>query len=324
LPIDQLPTNFNKSIFFNRPETIYRVHNHPLVKQADIIHLHSVVKFIDIPSFFKNVNKPIIWTLHDMNPFSGGLHYKSMMFDNLNTLENKFIATKKKSFSGKNINVVSPSLWLLELSQKSEVFFDFPHFQIPYCINQNLFYPLKNKNHKEGFTILFVSEDINDPRKGVKYLFEALKYLDKNIQINILGKVSTDGNFANQTNINFLGYINSPEELSKIYSEADIYVISSIEDNLPNTVIESQMCGTPVVGFKTSGVANMIENEVNGLLVETISGIELAKGINKALDMIKANKFSEEKITKIAQELYSEENVVLKYNNVYSMAQKGF
>jgi len=316
---NQFSTKFDSTIFFNRPSSLYRVDRHPLIKEADIIHLHSVVKFIDIPSFFKNTNKPIIWTLHDMNPFSGGMHYHSMMKDSLMGFESKFINIKRKALQNSNIHIVAPSKWLKELSENSQLFSTFPHIVIPYCIDINLFHRINQNDSSKNRKILFVAEDVNDPRKGFKYLLEAISYLDREIQIMVLGNVPR-GNFKNYPNIVFLGYVSSSEELAKIYSEADAYVITSIEDNLPNTIIESHICGTPVVGFKTSGILNMIQDGITGTLVDTIDGKAIADGIHKTLKMKEEQKFSSQDIIDWSQEYYSEERVVNEYNKIYKKA----
>ena len=62
---------------FFSPKTVHRIENHPLIDWADIIHLHWVTHFLNYPTFFNRVQKPIVWTLHDMNPFSGGYHYSN-------------------------------------------------------------------------------------------------------------------------------------------------------------------------------------------------------------------------------------------------------
>ncbi len=317
---NQLPVKFNRQVFFNRPESLLKVHNHPLVTEADIIHFHATVKFIDIPTFFQNINKPIVWTLHDMNPFKGGMHYTSMMNDKLIDLEKRFIQVKKRAVLNKNIHIVSPSKWLKELSEVSEVLSGFPHSRIPNCIDTESF-NINNELHKsQDPIILFVAENVNDPRKGFKYFLEALDYLDDDIQINVLGNIALNSDLSKHKNLKFLGYISSTAELAKIYSAASVYVISSIEDNLPNTIVESHICGTPVVGFKTSGIENMIDHKVNGILVDNKSGKTLAKGILDALEMKKEGKMLPENISLNARNYYSEQKVIGEYNKVYKKA----
>jgi len=313
---NQLPVKFDSKVFFNRPESLFQVHKHPLVQAADIIHLHSVVKFVDIPSFFREIKKPIVWTLHDMNPCSGGKHYDTMMYDHLTGLEAKYIQIKKKAYQNHQLHLVAPSQWLTDISAKSALGASFPNTNIPNCIVDNTFRRVERPVNKIP-KILFAAQSIDDPRKGFKYLLGALKYIDKNAEIIIMGNVGSKEQFSSYPNFRFLGFVSGQEALSKAYSEADIFVIPSLEDNLPNTIVESQMCGTPVVGFKTGGIANMITDGVNGILVETFDEKALADGINKALKMVKEQTFSTEKIANMNRAYYSEESVVAKYNAVY-------
>lgn len=317
---NQLPVKFDKEVFFNRPESLYKVHEHPLVQQADIIHLHSTVKFIDIPSFFKQTKQPIVWTLHDMNPFSGGKHYDSMMVDRLDALEEKYIQIKKEAYTGKNIHVVGLSGWLKQLSQTSNLMTNFPHYIIPNCISTKDFHQVSTTGKKATKKLLFVAQNVNDPRKGFQYLLDALPYLNKEVELMILGNVKNKEMFGNHDKVTYLGYVSDPQQLSKIYSEASIHVISSIEDNLPNTIVESHLCGTPVVGFDCTGIAMMIEDGVNGVLVNELEGKALAKGIHKALELISKGEIKTAEIVAASQAYYAEERVVAEYKKVYELA----
>jgi glycosyltransferase involved in cell wall biosynthesis len=147
-----------------------------------------------------------------------------------------------------------------------------------------------------------------------------LPYLDKEIELMILGNVTNKAIFGDNDKVTYLGYVSDPKELSKIYSEATIHVISSIEDNLPNTIVESHLCGTPVVGFNCTGIAMMIEDGVNGALVNELDGKALAKGIHRALELIEANEIRSEEIVATSQAYYSEERVVAEYKKVYELA----
>ena len=82
LPVTQVERNLRmlKGIkgdyeIFSFPFSDFQIEQHPLVQSADIINLHWVAGLINYPSFFKFIKKPVVWTLHDMNPFMGGFHY---------------------------------------------------------------------------------------------------------------------------------------------------------------------------------------------------------------------------------------------------------
>lgn len=117
---------FNSFTLYSFPDSIYDITELEIYKNSDIIHLHWVSEFVDIPSFFSKNTKPIVWTLHDANPFLGGFHHNDDKMKNLDThfeIENEIIRTKVKYISTiKNIKIVSPSIWLAEDAKNSEVF----------------------------------------------------------------------------------------------------------------------------------------------------------------------------------------------------------
>ncbi|RZJ57692.1 MAG: glycosyltransferase, partial [Flavobacterium sp.] len=126
----------------------------------------------------------------------------------------------------------------------------------------------------------------NDKHKGTSYLIEALNDLatrpgivKENIELVIFGnKEKTDmPEFPFKTT--FLGTISNDEHLAKCYSAADVFITASLEDNLPNTVMESLACATPVVAFKTGGIPDMVKHLENGYLAEYESSEDLATGM---------------------------------------------
>lgn len=167
--------------------------------EADVINLHWVNNFLDLEYLFKRYkNKPIVWTLHDMNPFTGGCHYSSgcHLFEDRcqicpqlkGTLRpritNKLVARKYESLNGANLSVVSPSTWINKVSKKSFLFNDFPHHIIPNGLDKDALKSILQEEarkklnlHKESKIILFVADSIDNQRKGVNILMDALKIL---------------------------------------------------------------------------------------------------------------------------------------------------
>ncbi len=278
---------------FSFPDSGFRINSKPLYKQADIINLHWISSFLDYKSFFKNNNKKIVWTLHDMEPFSGGNHYSRTK--EKSKIEKQILEDKLKIFTKKKINltIVSPSKWLMIKSSESQLFKNFQHFCIPNGIDSDLYIKydlIKVRNELslplDKKIILFVAESIQDKRKGLLYLIQALekiKYKEENIILCTVGAIIDPELLPKFNNIHNFGYIKDENMMSKIYSCADIFVIPSLEDNLPNTMIESLMCGTPVVGFKIGGIAETI-NDQNGILCQNIDSGELALSINRAIN----------------------------------------
>lgn len=304
------------------PQTDFDLAGHPMVKQADLINLHWTGNFLDWPSFFKNVKKPIVWTLHDMNPFMGGFHYLGDQYRNMPLLENvekALLKVKKDSLpADQNMTIVSPSKWLMEESKNSEVLGRFLHHHVPYGLPTDIFKPLDKKISKTVFNlpsnkkiILFVSENINTHRKGFALLLDALKRLDKeDYVLAVLGKGAFD---TNSLLIYQLGFIKDERLLSLAYAAADLFVIPSTEDNLPNTVIESLACGTPVVGFDVGGIPDMIVNNENGIVVDKICSTRLALGIQRGLN----SSFDQIKIATAAFQHFDSRVQAKQYSRLY-------
>ena len=321
---------------FTLPESDYDIMSSGAYKNADIIHLHWVAMFLDYTSFFRKNRKPIVWTFHDLNAFTGGCHYtshctkfeldcnnchqllgtKNQNYSN-QVLENKLEAIKKNA----NLNIVSPSKWLSELSERSSVMKNQKHCVIQNGLDSSVF-TIKNKEEAREVLglpqnkkiILFVSQFLTSERKGFQYLVDAIKLIeDKSIFLCSVGaKVEAIEGVENHIN---LGTIKEEEKMSWVYSAADVFVIPSLEDNLPNTIVESLMCGTPVVGFTIGGIKEMIVNDVNGYLCEEISGKSLMEGILKTLN--KKSKFEREEVRAHASKKYDVNIMSQRYLELY-------
>jgi len=282
------------------------LNNCRLYQEADIIHLHWVANFLDYSSFFKKNSKPTVWTLHDMNPFTAGNHY-SLTYDEINSnkpLLARQIKKKKSLFQNQNLEIIATSQWMKEASEKSEILNNKPHHLIYYGIEPKIFLPRNIEQSREILdiplnkkVILFAVNNIYDTRKGFNLLLEAVEKLDDPdillcIMGNTYGKV-----LPKNPNIQELGFVNDERMLSLVFSAADVFVTPAIEEAFGLTTIESLMCGTPVVGFDTGIIAEVIENLKNGFICENKTAEDLAFGINevlKNLNSFDSNKISEE------------------------------
>ncbi len=321
--------------FFTFPNSENDITQSPLYKEADIINLHWVANFLDFESFFKKNKKPIIWTLHDMNPFSGGEHYlekylgideygkplRRVISKEEQSVANKNVALKKQAMSAvDNLTIVAPSKWLAEEARKSEVFKGKPILCIPYGLDPEIFTSRDQDYSKDLLNIprgkkviLFVADSINKNRKGFIYLLEAFKQLElEDVTLCTIG--SNDGLEINKQVLK-LGDINDEKLMSYAYSAADVFVIPSIMDNLPNTVLESLMCGTPVIGFPVGGIPDMIQDGVNGLLTNEISVTSLFETLTRFLNI--TENFDRNKIRKDAIEKYNQYIQAKKYIDLF-------
>lgn len=318
------------------------LHKHPLVKEADIIHLHWVQNsYVTLRCIKKlqQLNKPIVWTLHDMWAFTGGCHYNvdcrkfETACDSCPQLKNNSIIDFSRStFNAKreiylsSIKIVTPSKWLSKEARASYLFRNNSIEVIPYNINFNLFKPVEKNIAKQHFNIdtnkkviLFVSMNIEDTRKGFDFFKQAILKLEAENpswtdthEILAIGRNSDIKHF--NTKIHYTGRLSEVEKISMAYSAADVFVAPSIQDNLPNTVIESLACGTPVVAFSIGGMTDMIVHQQTGYLASYKDSTELSIGIkfclkNDLSKMTRASalsKFQSVEIAKSYVNLYTE------------------
>jgi len=321
-----------------------------LVKEADIIHLHWINGgFLSLSSLknLLNLNKPIVWTFHDMWAFTGGCHYagncenfKTQCFNcpylknpHKKDLSFRIWKRKYKIFENKNIHIVTCSNWLQRITSQSMLLKENKIISIQNPIDTTIYKPLNkiDSRKKLGITtdkklILFGAMNVNDKRKGSVYLLEALKSISKNnpelkdkIVLVVFGKnktpLETDFEMIN------LNFINNEENIVTIYNACDVFVTPSIEDNLPNTIVESHACGVPVVAFNTTGMTEMISHQVNGYLSSNKSPEDLAKGIIWILFNSDYNSLSEQ-ARKKAIDFYSPRVSAEKYIHLYKSLLK--
>ena len=312
------------SAFFNGPRSHYDVTSHPFYEEADLINLHWTGRFLDWPSFFRKNKKPVFWTLHDMNPFTGGYHYElGFPMDHYQALINENIDVKRKAIEHKSITVISPSRWLLDKSKTSSLFKGYKHFHVPYGLDTETFKPMGNKEARavlglpqDKVIYLFVADKIESFQKGLSILLEALNCLDADVvpEIHLViagGTITVDG-----IGHTALGRVHDPKLMSMIYNASDFFIIPSLEDNLPNTCLESLCCGTPVIGFPIGGVLDMITPETNGLLCEEVNSQSLARTIEKSF--ARSENFVSSDVSANALEKYSLKVQARKYLQIFT------
>ena len=324
------------------------ISKHPLVQKADIIHLHWInFGFLSIASLVKlfSLGKPIVWTLHDMWAFTGGCHYsrgcdnylshcqycpylaKPDQYDiSFSQFEEKAALYKKT-----NMVLVSPSNWLTELTRNAALTQNIPALNIPNCIDTDLFRPGKKAGIRNELglpvdkkLILFAGANTQDPRKGFLFFKEALEnYAQQHddAEVLIFGKATGNSFDSFPAPVHYLGKISEPQQMVKVYNAADMIVVPSLEDNLPNTIMEAMACGTPAVGFATGGIPEMINHKVNGYVAELKSSESLAEGIGWVIRENFLGKISELARKKVLDS-YSEKVITTQYGKLYEILLK--
>jgi glycosyltransferase involved in cell wall biosynthesis len=292
---------------FSFPNSKFEIEKSLLVQNSDLINLHWVADFLDYKSFFNSVKaKPIIWTLHDEAPFSFGQHYNEKLVLNssdqlrvrIKTAQELKVEQKIRDFKLKvfekveNLTVVGPSKWISDESRKSEIFSKYETHIIPNAVNTEIFRLWDKQICKRLFqidddrpSILFVADNLNDNRKGFRLLINALKNLNnEKLNFLIVGSGEFDkAEFEINHKLIFLNRVNDERMMSIIYNAADLFLLPSIMDNLPNTAIESICCGTPVIGFNVGGIPEIVKNGENGYLADSLDSENLSENILKGL-----------------------------------------
>lgn len=329
---------------FSGAKTDYDITTQKIYREADLINLHWTAGFLDYEKFFSQNTKPLVWILHDMNPFTGGCHYAGsctkfqqdcaicpQLAGTINpSYSHEIYSTKHSNLAGKSITVVTPSGWLKDCSERSSLFQNYPHFQIPYGLSASVFQPRDKFFSRQllglpvdKMIILFVADNVHNQRKGYHYLANALEKLTLNADV-ILCAVGVNNQAGNSAHVHVLGPVQDERLMSAVYSAADVFVIPSVEDNLPNTILEALMCGTPVIGFPIGGVPDAVENGVNGYICDSVSAEHLADTIQKFLrqpDVLDRRLIRESAVEKFDQRVQAESYLNL-YKTILTDSEK--
>lgn len=307
---------------------------------ADIVHLHWINEGMMRIEDLAKIKAPIVWSLHDMWPFTGGCHYnegcnryekecgscKVLVSKKEKDLSRTIYTRKHETFSRKKeITVVGLSNWLNECSKKSSLLKDKRHINLPNPINTDIFKPFDSdqsralwKLPREKKLVLFGAMGAtSDPRKGFRELSEALQEItNKDIELVVFGSSEPKQSQNLGFKTHYLGKIYDDVSLMTLYNAVDMIVVPSSQENLSNVIMESLACGTPVAAFDIGGNSDMIEHKKNGYLAKPSDTRDLAIGVEWILCDSEYDKLCENSRQKVLLE-FSEKIVIGKYVKLY-------
>lgn len=320
--------------------------DHHLFKEADIIHLHWINQGMLSLKEIKKIattGKKIVWTMHDMWPITGVCHHAGTCIRYRNTcglcpylvhpytkdISYRNHTRKKKAYSKSTINFVTCSKWLEGIAKSSSLALSHRVSYIPNTLNQDLYKPKDKADVRIAMgipldkkVILFAAAKLSDKRKGIDYLIKMSKLLSKKINnyiFLIAGSHSEELIPKLYLPVHDAGYL-SPNKMVDLYNAADVFVTPSLQENLPNTIMESLACGTPCVGFDIGGIPEMIDHKVNGYVAKYKDAQDLANGLKWVLDNPKYNDLAKSARAKVNNN-YSERNVVDSYLLIYETTE---
>ena len=266
------------------------------IPACQVINLHWIPGFVDYEAFFARVpySTPVVWTLHDMNPLTGGCHYDlgcdyhnagcgrcpQLGSRDANDLSRKVWTRKQRLFSQvphSALHFVAPSKWLAEKAKQSPILGRFPVVIIPHGVDLGEFTPRNRESVREllgipqdARVLLFVAEDISNARKGFSSLIGALAQCAGKIHnLLLLSLGQNKPEVPPEIPSLHIGSVNNDRFLSMVYSAADLFAACPIQEVFGLTVIEAMACGIPVVGHAVGGLRDTVRHGENGLTVPT-------------------------------------------------------
>ena len=318
-------------------------------KEADVIHLNWINQgMLSLGSIRRILRsgKPVVWTMHDLWPATGICHYARTcpMFrtgchncqllpagGGASDLSRRVWTRKKRLYHASNIHFVTCSRWLEAQARQSALMVGQRVTAIPNTIDTRVFCPASREQARlalslpvTGRVVLFVSQKVTDERKGVAYFIEAVNRLAQRrpdlaggITVAVLGGNADQVCHSLDVPSVPLGYVADERTIVNVYNAADVYVLPSLEDNLPNTIMEAMACGVPCVGFRVGGIPEMIEHKRTGYIANFKDSASLADGIEWTLAEASPDELRTNCLRKVAHD-YSQQSVAMRYIEVYN------
>ena len=275
--------------------------------QADIVNIQFAWDFLDYPSFFSSLPEevPIVVTMHEMGSFTGGCSYAESCLGFLDRcgncpklgrsgegdLSRSGWIERRDAFAARrngNLHFVADSHWLDGEARKSRLLCDYPVSTIHYGLDCAIFKPLNRDFARSSFgipvgarVISFAAASVTDPRKGIRFLVEAIQGMNEKPFLLTWGR-SVPEALAGIPQLH-LGNIDSEHLMALAYNASDVFVMPSQEEAFGQTALESIACGTPVAAFEAGGIPETVRHEQTGLLSRVGNAEQLRHSIERLL-----------------------------------------
>ena len=321
--------------------------SHPWFTESDVIHLHWVNQgMLSLKDIWKiaRSGKRVVWTMHDMWPFTGICHYARscskfkercyccplLRKSGPRDLAARVYERKERLYQRANIFFVACSEWLQNEAKDSSLLGAKGIINIPNAIDSNLYRPRPKpeiraelKLPEQGWLLLFNAFKVTAHIKGIDLLEDACRILDSHhpelrdkIGIILAGQGAEEVKGKLTYRTYDFGYTEDERKMAALYNAADVLVMPSRKDNLPNTIVEAMTSGVPCVATAVGGIPQMIEHMKNGYLAKPGNPDDIARGIEFLL--LHPQKGMVDTLARgFAISHYSEHSVATKYMDLY-------
>lgn len=278
--------------------------------QPELVNPHWIAQGFSAISLLGRIRVPIVWTLQDMWAMTGGCHYVAgcagyashcgscpqLGSHAARDLSQRVMRRKRAAWQRSDLSIVPISQWMDERVASSSLLSARPREIIPNGLDTALYQPTDKIQARalwglptDRKIILFGAiHATQDRRKGFALLAEALRSIDdadwrRGVQVVVFGSSQAEDIFGPDLPVRAVGHLHDDLSLSLLYAAADVMIVPSTEEAFGQTASEAMACGTPVVAFDKTGVADIVRHHETGYLAQDFSAADLAAGIQWVL-----------------------------------------
>ena len=311
---------------------------HPAYRNADVVHMHWINGLVAMRTL-RQVKKPVVWTMRDMWPLTGGCHY-AMTCDRyrvgcgqcpqLNSGMvmdlSRFVVSNKVASMPPKLQIIGISHWLSNCARESRVFSGYPVETISNNVDTQQFHPIDTHVAREVLglrkdrrIILVGAHRVGDFYKGFDLFVEAMHTLDtRDVHLVLFGTVSDRDLQGLRVEYSNLGFLSDTVSLRLAYAAADVFVAPSRMEAFGKTLAEAMACGTPVVCFDATGTSDVVEHEVTGFKATPFDPVDLARGVRWVLSRNEAElQMLRKGARKRAVTLFDSRVIATQYKDLY-------